>query len=912
MKILTTFDFLEKYKSAVEFLYNIYKTSYENKRFFSSRKTVSQEKLIMYNKIVNLAISYGLMCFQEKDLFFKTDIKSLVYFFVTEINEVGTFLTDIINESIKQNSLKEFLNLFIFELSTQLHLINIDKKIFVNYLSVFENFIIMKPVASIFYQIDNFFPKSLNNSLDFENKTILGSLLKLSPFNQNASIYYFNENFNILSSTQQDRINETLQNDYKLLIERLFFIFNNLIRGSVDTRQSLLKWFSITVNLSHLRRGDHSNLKKLPSDAFMFNITLILIKLSLPFLDYPYYLKIDKININFFSNDNLIDISDELRINSSINESNAYFESHKDNNGNNFISECFFLTLSYTHYGLGGIFLHYNRLKNQIKQINEKLKILEDSEDKGNLNQMFFHILGLQISILKKSLNVLQANKNAIKAIFFLRSLQLEIFDFVIGTIAFMNKLIDPSHQYPKKKFKIPFLEISKVSQLDDQNFLQSISPSPWKNYPEFILESIVNYCKFTTIFKGCPMISNDNKMQFFMDFAITILKCHELCGNPYIKANIIEILFIGTLPFIKDQHGFISPFFTQVKIIIDNILNALLDFYIVVEKTGSSSQFYDKFNIRYYILYIIDELWNHEIYRDQLHDYFKKKNDFFTRFIGLMLNDVTYLFDESFNEVNLIHDYQIELKQRRENNINSDYGTDDELNQKLTTSEKKAKTYLDLSNKTIKICKLFTKEVPRAFVIPEIIDRLANMLNYNLSVMVGPKCSNLKVENPEKYGFNPKKTLCNICEIFSNLSNEEEFYNSVSKDSRSFNINYFKKAEIILRTKTHTNIETIKIFIEFAYECEKRKRNQSFEETQLGDIPDEFLDPILYTLMDDPVILPTSRVTVNRSTIKAHLLSDPIDPFNRVPLKIDDVIDDVELKQKIEEFKKNKLVHNA
>ena len=42
---------------------------------------------------------------------------------------------------------------------------------------------------------------------------------------------------------------------------------------------------------------------------------------------------------------------------------------------------------------------------------------------------------------------------------------------------------------------------------------------------------------------------------------------------------------------------------------------------------------------------------------------------------------------------------------------------------------------------------------------------------------------------------------------------------------------------------------------------------------------------------MRDPVTLPSSRVVVDRATIKSHLLSDPKDPFNRSPLKIEDVI---------------------
>lgn len=55
---------------------------------------------------------------------------------------------------------------------------------------------------------------------------------------------------------------------------------------------------------------------------------------------------------------------------------------------------------------------------------------------------------------------------------------------------------------------------------------------------------------------------------------------------------------------------------------------------------------------------------------------------------------------------------------------------------------------------------------------------------------------------------------------------------------------------------------------------------------------------------MEDPVILPISKTSIDRSTVRSHLLSDPHDPFNRTPLKIEDVIPDTDLKAKIEAFK--------
>ena len=48
-----------------------------------------------------------------------------------------------------------------------------------------------------------------------------------------------------------------------------------------------------------------------------------------------------------------------------------------------------------------------------------------------------------------------------------------------------------------------------------------------------------------------------------------------------------------------------------------------------------------------------------------QLTDYSKNNVDFFIRFIARMLNDTTYLLDETFNLLNSIHDYQQEIKKR-------------------------------------------------------------------------------------------------------------------------------------------------------------------------------------------------------------------------------------------------------
>lgn len=93
----------------------------------------------------------------------------------------------------------------------------------------------------------------------------------------------------------------------------------------------------------------------------------------------------------------------------------------------------------------------------------------------------------------------------------------------------------------------------------------------------------------------------------------------------------------------------------------------------------------------------------------------------------------------------------------------------------------------------------------------------------------------------------------------------------------------------------------------DFAVRVAQMEREEKANQEVLADAPDEYLDPIMSTLMNDPVILPSSKVTVDRTTIARHLLSDQSDPFNRSPLTMDQIRPDEELKAKITEWIREK-----
>ena len=65
----------------------------------------------------------------------------------------------------------------------------------------------------------------------------------------------------------------------------------------------------------------------------------------------------------------------------------------------------------------------------------------------------------------------------------------------------------------------------------------------------------------------------------------------------------------------------------------------------------------------------------------------------------------------------------------------------------------------------------------------------------------------------------------------------------------------------------------TIMQLQQFALKVTEAANKLETMETTMGDVPEEFLDPLLGTIMNDPVILPNSQVTLDRISIVRHLL---------------------------------------
>lgn len=283
-----------------------------------------------------------------------------------------------------------------------------------------------------------------------------------------------------------------------------------------------------------------------------------------------------------------------------------------------------------------------------------------------------------------------------------------------------------------------------------------------------------------------------------------------------------------------------------------------------------------------------------------------------------MLVNDAIYLLDEGMKKLPEVRQ-TLQAMENVEVWNSQPPQEQSERENALRQSEDVLRQDLLLANVHIDLMEYTTAEITRAFLLPEMVERIATMLNYFLRFLVGPERKQLKVPNPDKYGWDPKKMLSQIMKIYMHLAMADEragasggggsgnvggnFATSVVRDGRSYSQELFLEAQAIAERYNLLTLEEVEYFQNFIEKLQTQVTADAKEDEMLGEIPDEFLDPIQYTLMSDPVVLPSSKVVLDRSTIQRHLLSDQTDPFNRSQLTADMLVPETDLKAKIQQW---------
>ncbi|KAL2891200.1 Ubiquitin conjugation factor E4 [Ceratocystis lukuohia] len=724
------------------------------------------------------------------------------------------------------------------------------------------------------------------NGPDIQTNTILGPFFNLSPL-RTASVKVFFPSPRTMDKAAIARSQDSMRMTLQALQIDLLGVINAFVRVDSKTRGKTLDWFALVVNKNHKRRAMQYKPEEVSSDSLMVNATRILDFLCEPFMDTSFN-KMDKINADYFRQNPRVAISDETKINADEATSNEYY-AQTIPGSSHFISEVFFLALAAHHYGIESVSTKLRNMDREIKYFEKNLAKMEAERPKFANNPAQRAHFESVIARHREFIDIMTGKKHSIEGIMMDQKMQETSLRFMRYVAVWLLRVGSQSDYIPGRTITLP------LPQSENRAF---------SCLPEYALQNVVDNFKF--VYRYVPQILSFSTGPELMVLCITFLQCSELIKNPYLKSSLVTLLFSGTWPISQYQGGVMTDLLASSDFANKHLLHALIKFYIECENTGVSSQFYDKFNIRYEIFQVIKTVWSrNEVYSKQLKHESKVNREFFVQFVNLLLNDTTYVLDEAMGKFPRIRALEKELASDAPNTLSQEdrQKKDDEL-QQLASS---ATSYMQLANETLEMMKLFTSALKDAFIMPEIVYRLASMMNYNLETLAGPKGGQLKVTNPEKYHFRPIQLLSDFIDIYINLGSSPDFIEAVAADGRSYKPLIFDRAYTILSNKSMKDPTELKLFAQIKDRFFEAKAEADQAELDLGDIPAEFEDPILGDLMKDPVLLPSQNI-VDRSTIVQHLLSDAKDPFTRQPMTIDDVIPDSDLKDRISKWKEEKL----
>ncbi|KAN0085292.1 Ubiquitin elongating factor core domain containing protein [Elaphomyces granulatus] len=851
------------------------------KGFRKSRE--DDPKFTIVREARRLCVSYCIFAITLPDIFGlePSDRSPLKPYLLLDTEDDSGIDFDLLSEFVKRFDEDEAVKLAFIaaveEMSDDLATMTINDD-YKPYVSALRNLVHHAAIASALTESDRFNASQM--PAIFEQVTLLGPWFHLSPLQANVTTTYFSspktrDQAFILNSQRSLRMTQ------QMLSSDLLDVINHLIRASKDAREKVLDWFATALNINHKRRAMQVDSKTVSSDGFMFNLTTCLDQLCEPFMDAA-FTKIDKIDLNYLHRNPRVDLRDETKINADKQASDEFYSKTVDGTSH-FISEIFFLTVAAHHYGSESLTSKLEQLEKDLRHMESTINKFELERHKWAQNPIQLRTFEEALKKYKDKYDLGLSLKYSLQGVLFDETWQTRSMQFMRYVIVWLLRLVSGVN-FPREKLKLPLPE-------DPSDVFRCL--------PEYFLDDIISNFKF--IMWCMPQIITATQGDELVMLCTAFLESTQYIKNPYLKAGLVSILFRGTWPRPSGGRGVLVDLLNSMPFATEYLLHALMRFYIEAEFTGTHTQFFDKFNIRYEIFQIIKCVWPNLTYRSQLSDQAQQNLDFFVRFVNLLLNDVTFVLDESFTAFITIHDTQVELSQ---GGNSMDTNERQEKEEQLTAAQNRAKSYMQLTNETVAMLKLFTEALADSFTMPEIVQRLADMLDYNLDAMVGPKSSNLRVENLQEYGFSPRTLLSEIVDVYLNLMEKENFIFGVARDGRSYKPQNFEKAAEILRKWGLKSQEELQRWDELQKKVKAAKEMDDQAEEDLGDIPDEFLDPLIYTLMEDPIILPSSKVTIDRATIRSHLLSDPNDPFNRAPLKIEDVKPDTELKAKIEAFK--------
>ncbi|KAK9804240.1 hypothetical protein WJX72_002942 [[Myrmecia] bisecta] len=768
----------------------------------------------------------------------------------------------------------------------------------------------IKPLARTFTKLPAWLPR-IQNGRSVQRESLLGPFFGLSvvpDMNYTPQPNVREQCFSNLQSRRPSDIQSALLSLRMLMgqvYDSLFSSVMNLLRGQ-ETREDMLAWLAGAVE-SNMERGKMQiNPLICASHGFFINLSAVLIRMCDPFVEPLAGKAWSKIDVRYVADNVRLDFMGETSLNADEEEKRAWLErvrsgAESGSSGGqrpsyHFICETFFLTAKGLHLGLMRTIDEHSELAKEQSRVQEYVRDME---------AVLPRLAGTpQASVAEHQLQLAKSRVAALRE-------ELLCYQTVLTDEALLRGAM--GYYRLVAAWLLRLASPAAAAGGPPEMPLPNPCPMHFRALPEYFVEDIADL--LLHVGRAAPNVVDSTRMEELISFLVVGIGSPHALKNPYLRGKLVEVLTMWMPMEGVDGRAARMPLaaslmslFEGHPLVQQHMVRSLLQLYVDIEHVDRSNAFFAKFTIRYQIGEILKYLWGVPAHRAVWKQVAQESGGrgLYLQFCNFLVNDSIYLLDESMKMLPEVGAIEKQMADPAAWGALSD-AERTERERTLAQHGGQLRSLLALAAVSLRTMQFSTEEITAPWLLPEMVHRVAGMLNYFLKYLSGPERKNLKVKEPQKYNWRPKDFLTYIAQVYLHLNRADSdgvFARAIAADQRSYREEMFPATANVMRSFQLLPEDEISELEGISLRIAAASAEAVEEDELLGEIPDEFKDLLTDDLMHDPVTLPTSGSVLDRSTIARHLLSYDHDPFSRKPLRIEDCIPNLDLKARIDKWR--------
>lgn len=334
-----------------------------------------------------------------------------------------------------------------------------------------------------------------------------------------------------------------------------------------------------------------------------------------------------------------------------------------------------------------------------------------------------------------------------------------------------------------------------------------------------------------------------------------------------------------------------------------EHVVRACMHCYIAVEKA-----IYEKVQARYGLSHCIENFLQSDSLCRPVRDEFEKEGTVLERFSHMAVAEVNESVDQLIQNLTKMNelvksgaDLSETAAQRPASataadppmNTNTGRGPEAEEEEEQGDGTQTyhqlgvgLRMHIMLFNASIDMFIELSVQFPRGVSQNLVAQQISQMLSRSLVTFAGPQCKNLKIENADKYEFNPREVLSRLVDCLTHFRRSQNFVRCMCQCGIPTDAILDAMRTILERQLVPYSL--LWKLSELRGALQAKEKEVDDEEAVWDDAPDFALDVLLSTPLLHPVALPAEvkdladLVYVNRDTVHHLLLSESKHPFTK------------------------------